>query len=283
MEHVSLYFDVAFVVWFFVGFFVAVEYDWFCLSESISEFPFSLKRFFVMAFYLLCACVLCVFSAWVAHAFTVGIERSFLHRFFPLAASGWYAVEVVGSLSINAAGLHYFLAHVPPEYHSMIAGQSGGVKKWAKGAFFGVLFYPLIFSVAWVVGLCVSLFVHEPQPPQNILTFLGQLKQSPLLFWEVALSIIFLVPYIEELLFRGFLQSFLGGMVHPLLAVLITGLVFSSFHYSSLQKSSNFAIMSGLFVFSLLVSRLRIRENAVIASVGMHAGFNAVSLMLFSF
>lgn len=89
-----------------------------------------------------------------------------------------------------------------------------------------------------------------------------------------------MVPYVEEILFRGFLQGFLGGVFHPSLAILGTSFIFSLFHYSSLQKSSNFEIMFGLFVFSLFISRLRVKENSVISCIGMHAAFNAVSLVL---
>jgi hypothetical protein len=95
------------------------------------------------------------------------------------------------------------------------------------------------------------------------------------------LSIVCIVPYVEEMLFRGFLQGFLNGICHPTLSILLTSAAFALFHYSPLQKSSNFEIMIGLFVFSILASKIRIKEDSIYASIGMHSAFNATSLCLF--
>ena len=91
---------------------------------------------------------------------------------------------------------------------------------------------------------------------------------------------VFLAPYVEEMLFRGFLQGFLNGLVHPALSVLVTAAAFALFHYSSLQKGSNLEIMAGLFLFAVISSNLRAREDSIITSVGYHAAFNATSLAL---
>lgn len=161
-------------------------------------------------------------------------------------------------------------------------GKQNGWKQLGRGALYGLFFYPLISSITWIVSCAVSWITQEPPTPQAVLTFLTHFDHSSMLFWLLCFSIVVFVPYVEEVLFRGFLQGFLGGVFHPLLAILGTSIIFSFFHYSPLQKSSNFEIMFGLFVFSLFVSRLRVREDSVISCVGMHAAFNAISLTLAS-
>lgn len=271
----SPWFGYLFLAWIFTSLYIGVKQSWFQFSDSASSFPFSFKQFIFSTVQLFCAFSIFIFSYHVAHSLIGGFSFFLSYSFHERTA-----IEQLIGIVLASLGIYTFLSFLSPDSLSIAMGQKGDWKKWWKGAFYGLLFYPLISSAAWIAGIIVSWFLPGPRTPQTVLTFLLSFDHSSVLFWLLFVSIVFLVPYIEEMLFRGFLQGFLGGIFHPVLAVVGTSLIFSLFHYSSLQKSSNFEIMFGLFVFSLLVSRLRVKENSVISCVGMHAAFNAISLVL---
>lgn len=183
---------------------------------------------------------------------------------------------IIGSFSVC-----FITSLLPQDLVPLIKGKSGGWKKWAKGFLFGIAFTPVILLSTWIVGIIVSLISPEVRPPQVALELLAQIPRAGIVFWLLLFTVVSLVPYIEETLFRGMLQGFLNGICHPTLSILLTSSAFSLFHYSPLQKSSNFEIIAGLFVFSILASKIRLKEDSLAASIGMHAAFNAASLCLF--
>lgn len=270
------------VIWVIGALYTAVKYGWFQFSDQQGSFPFSVKQFFISALGLIGAFGIYFGSMFIGHSLVVAFQQSSFSEFLRgYTSQEWFAVEQLCSLVVATSGLRFLLSLLPSDCISATFGKDGNWKKWLKGAFYGVLFYPLISLIASFVSVLTAFYTQTPPTPQVALTFVSALDRSSVLFWLVLFSIVFLVPYVEELLFRGFLQGFFGGIFHPLLTALGTSFVFSLFHYSPLQKSSNFEIIIGLFMFSLLLSRLRVKENTVIASVGMHAAFNAVSLALF--
>ncbi len=269
------------VIWVLAAIYTAVKQGWFHFSDPQGSFPFSFKQLFGTALSLSAAFGIYIASLFLAHFFVAGFERAFGWLFRSLGTHEWSAVEEIIGLLITALGLKFLISRLPPEYVSVTVGQQTGWKKWVKGAFYGALFYPLIAITASIVSFITSYYSHQPPTPQVALTFVSYIDRSSILFWVLFLTVVFLVPYVEEILFRGFLQGFLSGVLHPALTILGTSFIFSIFHYSPLQKTSNFEIIVGLFMFSLFLSRLRVKENSVVSSMGMHAAFNAISLAIF--
>jgi membrane protease YdiL (CAAX protease family) len=200
-----------------------------------------------------------------------------------LSNNEWLALLQDFGLLFSLAGISLVVSLVPEDLLPVALGKAGGWKKWIKGFITGAVFFPVVTLVAAIVDMVIACSHPELRAPQAALVFLSQLDPSRLLFWVTIFFVVFVVSYVEEVLFRGFLQGFLGGLVHPVLAVLATAVAFSLLHYSVSQKASNCEIMAGLFVFSLLSSRMRAKEDSVTASIGMHAGFNAVALLFFFF
>lgn len=262
--------------WLFLSVYVILKKDFLNFSEIPPSFPFSLKQLFFLGFFLCIAVCVYLFSFVVVHSIVGALQCSFIQT-----GTTRLVIEQIVGLLLAFVVFLCGASHLPSDVATIVMGSSGGWKKLLVGVFYGIVFYPIIFAVAWLVGVCVSLSSSGPREPQVVISFLTQLNHSTWLFWILLASIVTIVPYIEEIVFRGFLQGFLGGILHPMLSTLIIAFAFSFFHYSSLQKSGNFEIMSGLFVFSLLASRLRMKENSVMSSVGMHAVFNMISLMLF--
>ena len=252
------------------------------MPDRSDAFPFSARQFFVMLFFLLVA-----FASYIA---SFALARSLVAAFQQLNVSAslgsvtlfeWVAIEQLIGLVLGTIAIFLITSLLPADLAAHVSGKSGGWKKWIKGTAFGFLFVPVILLTTWVIGVIVSIVSPETRAPQIALEVLAHIRESHFLFWLMVVAIVSIVPYVEEMLFRGFLQGFLNGLVHPALSVLLTSAAFALFHYSPLQKSSNFEIMTGLFVFSMLASRMRVQEDSIDASVGMHAAFNATSLCLF--
>jgi membrane protease YdiL (CAAX protease family) len=170
------------------------------------------------------------------------------------------------------------------EVVSMIWGEQEGVKPallhLAKGCLYTLLTYPIVMvSVAGVHGL-VYWFGLEPTQEQVAIALFKALEEFPWLFYSFGAAIVILVPFVEELLFRGFLQNYLGGFVSVRTAVIATSLVFASFHYAQSQAASNIGLMTGLFIYSYFMGLFYKRENSLWVTIGMHGCFNAFTLLV---
>jgi membrane protease YdiL (CAAX protease family) len=102
----------------------------------------------------------------------------------------------------------------------------------------GLGFFALAFAAVLVVALAVTPLLPAGEPPQKeLLELLAHLRGA----WTVALlflTVAVLAPAFEELLFRGFLLSWLGGRLGArhgrVLAVAISGLSFAVMHLQPL-------------------------------------------------
>ena len=270
------------VIWTIAAFFLAFKGGWLSMPERSEAFPFSARQFFLMVFFLIVVFAAYLASFAVARSLLIAVQKiPSIVSLAPLTTVEWLAIEQLLGVIVGAIAVSFITNLLPADLYSIVAGKSLGWKKWAKGAVLGFLFVPVILLATWVIGLFFNVFSPETRAPQVALAVLSHLRGMSLLFWLLILTIVTVVPYVEEMLFRGFLQGFLNGLAHPTLAIFFTAAAFALFHYSPLQKSSNFEIMAGLFVFSILASKIRAKEDSISASIGMHAAFNATSLCLF--
>ena len=142
-----------------------------------------------------------------------------------------------------------------------------------------------------VVEACLlALGVHEPE-------------SGPYLFRQTATTILkalvtgFAVAVIEETIFRGALLGGLKQQVKPVIAVIVSSLVYAAVHflkYRALPPDSELHWYTGLemlpealfrftdpviidtfatlFIFGVFLSLLRIRHNNISLCIGIHAG-----------
>ena len=110
----------------------------------------------------------------------------------------------------------------------------------------------------------------EELPAQPVLTdVLSQRGASFGLAFAMAAVI---GPALEELLFRGFLQSALIGLVGPWRAILATSIVFAALHDPG--------AMVPIFTLSLLLGWLRYRTGRLEAAILAHCVWNAVTILI---
>jgi membrane protease YdiL (CAAX protease family) len=102
----------------------------------------------------------------------------------------------------------------------------------------------------------------------------------PSLFAASMFAVTFVVPVLEEIIFRGYLQTSLTKRVGALKAIVMSSALFASFHFAAGQGINNFNIVGTLFVLSLFLGFLRERQGNLLPSMALHATFNGMSILM---
>lgn len=156
---------------------------------------------------------------------------------------------------------------------------------FGKGPFFhdfliGILTWLISLPLASLVGEIADLFLssfRERAVDQTAVLHLKQAAMHPSLFLATAFMVVTIVPFVEELLFRGYLQTWLRQKIGYKGAIVATSVIFSLFHFSSSQQYDNVLILTILFTVSCFMGFVYERQKSLFASFGMHAMFNAVT------
>jgi len=107
-------------------------------------------------------------------------------------------------------------------------------------------------------------------PPQPVVQIL-MAKQHWLLIAASTAMALALVPFLEEVIFRGFMLPLLGARVRPTLAILLTAAFFGLLH--------DWPYSGPTFAVGVLLGWLYWRTGSLWVSIGCHAAFNAVALV----
>jgi hypothetical protein len=151
----------------------------------------------------------------------------------------------------------------------------------AKGGFYcWLIAFPLVLSISQLLDIIVYLLFKIPKLPDQIAVYFVKMTFShPLYFAMAILTIVFLAPLIEEILFRGFLQTFIHKHLGSKQAILITSVCFSFFHYSSEQGLANIPIVGSLFSLALFLGFIYEKKRSLFAPISLHAIFNGISIL----
>jgi len=268
------------VVWSAASIFVAQKRKWFSSRITVDEFPFTARQFFVVGASFIFSIVIYLVAFKLARGLTVALQQTPLGTSFETYSGyDWSVLEQVCGLILSAIGLSLLVSLLPLDLLPIVMGKNRGWQKWCSGAIAGIFVFPVVMLITNIIAMISAKVAPHVHVDQDALSLLLHVHRDSLLLYLLIGTIIFIVPLVEEFLFRGFLQGFFGGIVHPVLTILITSAAFAVFHYSPLQRGSNVEIISGLFVYSILASSFRAKESSVMAAVGMHSAFNALALL----
>ncbi|MCH9625072.1 MAG: hypothetical protein S4CHLAM123_02390 [Chlamydiales bacterium] len=154
------------------------------------------------------------------------------------------------------------------------------LKSFGMGMVGWVISYPCVLLVGLLANLIAVFFWGEIEVEQVAVMQLKKTMEYPLLFGLMIFAVVVLVPFMEELLFRGFLQTLLRKYLKRGWALFLTALIFALVHFSASQGKGNFQLISTLFVLSLFLGFLYEREQSLWASIGLHVTFNGFSVIL---
>ena len=146
-----------------------------------------------------------------------------------------------------------------------------------------VIAIPTVIAISHIAEVLAILMFEPSAQEQLAISYLKMAMQSPISLIAAVISVLFLAPVIEEYLFRGILQSWLRRKIGTLGCILISSLLFASFHYSSLQASSNIPLLTSLFTFACYLGFVYEKTRCLYSPIILHVTFNLVSVMRIMF
>lgn len=201
-------------------------------------------------------------------------------------SSEWQAWFTIYAIVLTGLGLFFYYRLLSKDNREIVTGPYAFYGWRAKlhdifiACISWILSYPLVIVISQLVAIMVAFFYQNVEPQQVAVQLIKDATVSKPLFICMALLVIFVVPLIEELLFRGFLQNWLKRFFHPIAAIVLTSGIFAVFHFSSQQGMGNIELLTALFVLSCFLGFIYERQKSIWAPISLHAIFNAVSILL---
>lgn len=142
---------------------------------------------------------------------------------------------------------------------------------------------PLVMGTILVVQIVNAYFGHEaPTIGHDMLNMLLA-SDSPLGSALIICSAVLVAPVVEEVIFRGLIQSVLVewfGQPMRWGVVLLAALVFALIHFGSVPAEARVQVILGLFVLGVILGWLYERTGSLWPSIIVHVGFNALNVCL---
>lgn len=203
-----------------------------------------------------------------------------------LQSGGWELSEKFEQGWVNVAGIIastlvvlLFCFVIEPRTKRIIA-----LPSWQKlrgdlawGSVTWWLCFPMVSLFVQLVSLVLEFFGVTGEIDQVAVRYLKQIISEKPLFWASFYLIIFVVPFVEETLFRGFLQTWLRQHFKRTTSIIVSAAVFAGFHFSSSQGWQNFSLLTALFLLACYLGFLYEKRGSLWAPIGLHMTFNAIS------
>ena len=156
-------------------------------------------------------------------------------------------------------------------------------KNFFKGACCWLISYPFVLLVAALLEATREFIYGSSLEEQLAVSHLKNSLSNPFLFTTTIFFLVLAIPFAEEVLFRGYLQNWLGRLFSKKLTILITSLIFAAFHLSDSQGIKNIDIFCSLFTFSCFLSYFYEQKGSLSISLGLHSAFNATTIIFIYF
>lgn len=195
---------------------------------------------------------------------------------------GWLGVFTILSGGIGL--LFYFLILEPQTLPSIFRQWGFNPKRSAKDLVFGFMTwfisFPLIVLAGQIIMVVMHLFSQVPMEEQIAVKLLKTSMTYPALFITTMVCVTVIVPVMEEVLFRGLLQTWLKQRFGRPTAIVLCSLIFAFFHFSTSQGLNNIELIISLFILSCFLGYIYERQSSIWAPIGLHMFFNVVSVSM---
>ena len=152
-----------------------------------------------------------------------------------------------------------------------------------KDAVIGVLTWFLAFPFVAIVEQVADLFTYSlfglKTYEQVAVQYLKSAMNNPHQLIAALFLILVIAPLLEELLFRGLLQSFIKKHLGAKAAILLAALGFALLHVSSIQGFGNISLVLSLLTFSYFLGLVYEKRQSLIAPIALHFTFNAFTTL----
>ena len=189
----------------------------------------------------------------------------------------------IWSAAWTAAALIVFFLSLPSQTQREILGRQGSAinaKAYLAGGLSWVIVYPWILALGQTISAVVEGFYQGPHIDQVAVKHLKDTFDNPILFLVTAVAIVTIIPFLEELLFRAFLQTWFKYYMGRMQSIAATSLIFALFHFSFSQGIENIELVLSLFLLSCFLGFLKEKYQSLWASVGLHSTFNFISILM---
>lgn len=139
-----------------------------------------------------------------------------------------------------------------------------------------------IFPLFATMSLIEALFTYlniDLSTQQSAIQYFLLMKNSPQTLILAIFTIVIAAPILEEVIFRGLIQTYLRSKLGSIQAIIFGSLFFSFFHFSTSQGIQNFAIITSLFVLSLYLGFAYEKTRSLISSITLHVTFNLINVI----
>jgi len=175
---------------------------------------------------------------------------------------------------ITAGSLILYYNKRPPQKNSPFTYYNNII----SGIIACLIIYPTVLFVSQILDLFNFAILNITEPPrQFVIDYLKRTAQFPLSFTLTIITIIIIAPISEEILFRGYLQTWLKKIFGTKTAIVTASLIFALFHFTNGQGYGNITIVGSLFIVALYFGTLFERQKSLISPIIAHMIFNAIS------
>lgn len=142
--------------------------------------------------------------------------------------------------------------------------------------------FPCVLVISNAAHALLSLWITFPVVDQVAVQQVKLSLSNPFLYMLTSFSIVTMVPFVEEVLFRGFLQQYLKRYFPVSISIVAAAAIFALFHFSTDQGWMNVELIAALFAFSLFLGYIRESYQSLNGSIMLHSIFNGMSLLFLS-
>ena len=157
-------------------------------------------------------------------------------------------------------------------------------RPWYWDILYGIgtclLAYPIVLFFNTLTTSTLAYFGIDVNADQIAVRQVKEILNNIPLLLVLGSCVCFLVPIVEELLFRGYLQQSFKGYVPLKLSIIFTSVCFASVHFSWDRNVNIIPLLSALFILSLILGYIREEPGSLWASIGIHSFFNLIGILL---
>lgn len=179
----------------------------------------------------------------------------------------------------SALVLALYFSRLPSKTKKAILGWPWKIKDFGVGLLTYLLAMPLAAFAGNLLSWLLQFVMPSPKEEQAAVEIIRAAHGDTPLFVSMGLFVVIVVPFMEELLFRGFLQTYLRRYLKPIPALLLVGLLFTLFHFTLSQGWRNLEILLTLFVLGSFMGFLMERQQSLLAPYGLHVAVNGIALL----
>lgn len=264
---------------------LAWRFGLFTTTKALENLPESPAFFDIARTFILFMAMEILVPTFVAFVFLSIEQRQIfsgnLLDYLSTQAYGWLNLI---SMSASAVGVALGFSYIQPAKRRVIWGDPRDItKNLCLGMASWFVSYPVVMAVGQLVWLGLFYFGLESHLDQVAVRHLKQVLPYPIAFTLTVAAIVVLVPVVEEILFRGLLQTWLSAKWGIKRGIVITSLIFALFHFSFSQGLVNIELIISLFLLSCFLGFLYAKQRSLWASIGLHSAFNAASIFMIIF